>query len=259
MRFKSIFWLFNIVVVLALVIFTISSFFLFGREYAAVYWGNMWMILVLFVVLIGVLDVFFIRNWKLFDLLEKEDWPGLMGWLEDRIYTRGRVNRIYTGLYLNTILSTGRLETLVRLENEIREKKPAMFPRFGVSMGIDRLRKGGSPEILSYFTPLAEDPKTVGRDWARWCRAMASGDDGTEELVRLMESPDMSVRILAADLLDGRGDERIPEGLRRLQADLAGSAGDKAIQRSREDNLIAVVLCANVREARERIQSRTID
>ena len=127
MKFKSIFWLFNFVVVFALLMFSAASFLLFGKDYAGMYWSNMWVVLLLFLVLIAVLDFYFIRHWSLFSLLEKEDWPGLLAWLETTIYTKGHLRRSYASLLINAALTVSNLEAIRRLDAQIREKKTFSF------------------------------------------------------------------------------------------------------------------------------------
>lgn len=264
MRFKSIFWLFNIVVLLALLIFAVSSFFVFGKDYAAMYWGNMWVVIVLFVVLISILDIYFLRNWTLFDLLEKEDWPALLTWLDEKIYTKGRLNRPYASLLVNTALSVGQLDILAKLKNQILEKKPSLMKHMGVSLGIPVLKSGDRDAIRAYYSPLADDTGTTGRDWARWCRGMASGENGIQELHDLLSVSDISIRILAWDLLNsnlsaGENSESLRDSGRMLAAELASRSGDKALLRSREDHLMAAVLASTVKEARQRLPQEKND
>jgi len=265
MKFKSIFWLFNGVVVLALVIFGVASFLLFGRDYAAVYWGNMWIVAVLFVVLIAVLDFYFVRNWKLFDLLEQEDWPALLAWLEDRIYVRGQFKRPYANLLINTALSVSNIDAVKKLETEVRQRKPELLKHLGVALGIPVLLSQDSEAVKAYFGPLADDARTHRRDWARWCRAAAAGSDGLEELADLLEAKDLSVRLLAYDELN-RGPHELPEAVSasmndaasELKGQLEGESGERRLTRSREDHLMAVVLTARVNEARKDLLADTV-
>jgi hypothetical protein len=260
MRFKSIFWLFNIVVIFALIVFAVASFFLFGKDYAAVYWGNMWIVAVLFVVLIGVLDFYFIRNWTLFDLLEKEDWPELLAWLESRLYGKGQLRKHYANLLINTALSVSNLDAVKKLETEIRQRKPELLQSLGVALGIPILLEQDWPKVDAYFGPLADDPKTHKRNWARWCRALAAGGDGVSELIELLDAKDPSIRLLSLQMLEQHSEllnsdqtETLQAVRSTLQKTLAGSSGDRVLQRSREDHLMAVVLSSKVNEIRSEI------
>lgn len=260
MRFKSIFWLFNAVVVAALMIFAVASFFLFGKEYATIYWGNMWIIAVLFIVLIGVLDTYFIMNWKLFDFLEKEDWPALLAWLEDRLYGKGKLKKPYANLLINTALSVSNFEAVKKLEKEIREKRPALLPSLGVSLGIPVLLEQDWQSVGAYYGPLADNPKTKRRDWAQWCRALAAGKEGIPEFVDLLGGKDPSIRILSCHLLTQYAEEltkfqeeKTAEARQELKTQLSGTAGERLFQRSKEEHLMAVVLASRVNQARDEL------
>jgi len=260
MRFKSIFWLFNIVVVLALVLITSASFFILEKNSIAMFWGNMWLLLLVFVILIAGLDFYFIRNWQLFTYLEQEDWPALLAWLEERLYEKGKINRPYANLLINTALSVSNLDAVKKLETEIRQRKPELMVSMGVSLGIPVLLGQNWTEIENYFGPLADNPKTKRRDWAIWCRALASGNRSVDDLLMLIDGRDPSVRLLALQLLDQQLDElsqeqkdKVNDSRNALRAILKGVPGERALQRSREDHLMAVVLSSRVNEVRKDI------
>jgi len=220
MRFKSIFWLFNIVVILALVLISTASFFILEKNSALMFWGNMWMLLLVFILMIVILDIYFIRNWKLFSYLEQEDWPALLAWLEERLYGKGKITRPYANLLINTALSVSNLDAVRKLETEIRQRKPELMKSLGVSLGIPVLLEQNWTAVAEYFGPLADDPKTRRRDWAQWCRALATGKEFLEDLFVLAEGKDPSLQLLS------------------LQ---------------REDHLIAVVLSSRVNEVRKEL------
>lgn len=262
MRFKSIFWLFNIVVLLALVLISTASFFILEKNSATLFWGNMWLLLLVFVLMIGALDFYFIRNWSLFSYLEQEDWPALLAWLEERLYIKGKLNRPYANLLINTALSVSNLDAVKKLETEIRQRKPELMKYIGVSLGIPVLLEQNWTDIEDYFGPLADDPGTRRRDWALWCRALASGERGIVELMVLMNGRDPSIQLLSvqvlnryADKLSGNQYEELRKTKSALKVSLKGSAGERVLQRSREDHLMAVVLSSRVNETRKELLS----
>lgn len=258
MKFKTIFWLFNAIILLVLVLFTLTSFVLFGQDYAASYWGNMWLVTALFVVLIGILDFYFVRNWRLFDLMEKEDWPALLAWLEGRIYGKGQLKRHYANLLINTALSVSNFDAVKKLETEVRQRKPEMLRSLGVSLGIPLILEQNLQSIFEYFDPLANDERTLRRDWARWCRAFAAEDARNGELITLLDTKDPAVCLLSLELLEQRsgdlGDaeiEAVNAAKARLCSALSGEKGKRLLQRSREDHLMSVILSSRIDAARD--------
>jgi hypothetical protein len=262
MRFKSIFWLFNIVVFVAMILIAGVSILILDQSSIGLFWSNMWILLLVFLILISLLDFYFIRNWKLFNFLELEDWPGLLGWLEERIYIKGQLNRIYSNLLINTALSVSNMDALHKLETEVRQRKPELFRSLGVSLGIPVLLKQNWPEVADYFSPLADDLKTKHRDWARWCRAAAVQGNGIDELLELAGGKDASIIILSAQMLSqfsgsltGEQCIELEQIKKHIVDSMRGSAEERQLQRSREDHLMAVVLSSRVDRALEELRS----
>lgn len=260
MRFKSIFWLFNIVVILALILVSAASFFMLETNSAALFWRNMWLLLLMFVLMIAALDFYFILNWKLFTYLEREDWPALLAWLEERLYLKGKLNRPYSNLLINTALSVSNLDAVKKLETEIRQRKPELIKSLGVSLGIPVLLEQNWSAIGDYFGPLADNPRTHRRDWAQWCRALASGDKGIDELLELLSGQDISIQLLSLQVLEqmaGQLNETqiaVLSGKKtEIRVAVKGSAGERVLQRSRENHLMAVVLSSRVNEIRNEL------
>jgi hypothetical protein len=256
MKFKSIFWLFNIVVIVAMILIAGVSILILDQSSIGLFWSNMWILMVVFLLLIGVLDFYFIRNWKLFNFLEQEDW------LEERVYIKGQLNRVYSNLLINTALSVSNLDALHKLETEVRQRKPELFRSLGVSLGIPVLLKQNWPEVAEYFSPLADDQKTKRRDWARWCRALAAQEKGIDELLELAGGKDASIIILSSRMLrefsgslNGGQSIELERLNKQIVDSMRGSAGERRLQRSREDHLMAVVLSSRVDSALAELRS----
>ena len=260
MRFKSIFWLFNIVVFIALALIVAGSIIILGEDSISLFWGNMWFLIVVFTAVVGILDAYFIRNWKLFTYLENEDWASLLAWLEEQLYIKHRLNQAYANLLINTALTVSNYESVKKLEKEIRTRKPSLIKHVGVSLGIPLFRDRNPEAIKNYYGPLAKDPKTKQRSWARWANAQASADAGIAELVELLNDRDPAIVLLSINVLENYLSVLDENSLEKLQAaksimieKLKGSGGEKLISRSREDNLLASVLSSWVEQSRKRL------
>ena len=215
--------------------------------------GNIWIIFLVFVLIVGTLNFYFIRNWKLFSLLEAEDWPALLAWLENCIYVREKLNRVYANLLINTALSVSNLDVIKKLEVEIRQKRPILLRTMGVGLGIPILLEQDWKTIAKYYGPLADDPKTRQRDWAIWCRGVALGEGRVDQLMGLLGSRDISLRLLSWGILEQRSRSLSDAQLdvlavskMELKKKLNSSEGDRILRKSREDCLISLVLSSQV-------------
>ncbi len=254
------FWILNVLVLLALLLAALASLFFFDRVYVAFYWQRMWVFTTFFVILIGFLDYFFIRNWRLFDLLGKEDWPALLACLEEYIYVKGKLNRQYANLLINTALSVSNFSSVRKLESEVRHKKPALFPSLGVALGIPLLIEQNNQAIAEFYQPLADNKRTLRRDLAQWCCLDAVGSQDDTGLIALLNSKDPSVRLLVLDTLEKKraklSDEEsalIDKAKIQIRTALSGNKGEQMLRRSRESHFLTMVMASRINTAKEKL------
>lgn len=263
MKFKTLFYLFNAIVLFAFVTFILASMFAIRNYDAFAYGASNWIVVGLFVALIGILDYYFVHNWQMFSLLEKEDWAQLLLWLEKHIYQKGQFYKSYIHLLISTALSVSNLEAVRRLEVEIREKKPKLIRNFGVSLGIPLFLGQDYEAMQNYFQPLVEGRRTLQKDWARWCIAFvdsAKNDNGQglSELIGLLDSRILVIRLLSFQILKDRlnqlNDEEhkiVNDMKKEHQSILSGRRGKQLLERSCEEHLFASVLSTQIKEARQ--------
>jgi len=168
MKFKTIFIIFNIIIVFSfLVIFLMPLFFLGGIQFGDFFRGN-WYIVIIFAATLLVFNAYFAYNWRLFRLLENEDWKGLIDFLERQVYDKNRLTRAYVRLLINTYLVTSDPEAILRLKNRVLNLKPRLMRRFALPLGLPYLLLGRPAEAESYFGKYLEEKGVADRDWIRW-------------------------------------------------------------------------------------------
>ena len=102
MKFKTIFFLFNGIILFSFLFIALMPLFVLGGEYTRIFWGENWFLALLFLIFISVLDAYFMMNWKMFSYLKKEDWPGLTAYLEKEIYEKQRLSARNIKMMINT-------------------------------------------------------------------------------------------------------------------------------------------------------------
>jgi len=211
MKFKSIFFLFNIVVILSFALIFLLPIILLSGSYSIVFWKDNWYLAVLFLILIAGLDGYFIFNWNLFIFLEKEDWPSLTAYLEERIYERGQFRKQYIRLMINTALAVSNLDKIERLSREISERKPLLLPRYALLLGIPPFLRDDSTASLVHYGEFKDAKNTADRDWVKWAYAFSLIREGdremAEEILRqiLDNKNDYVLRLLTLFSLDSIG------------------------------------------------------
>jgi len=77
-----------IILVTALVPLAITS--QTGPEFAMNFWHILLPLIIFMVFLLGGMGIFFFLNYRLLSLLEREDWPALAYYLEQKVFLKGK-------------------------------------------------------------------------------------------------------------------------------------------------------------------------
>ena len=192
MKLKTIFIVFNLVVVLAFLSIFLVPLFVLGGEYFSFFASRNWIAALLFAVTFVGANLYFLLNWRLFALLEREDWPALVSWLEERIYRRGRLRATWVRLLANAYLLTSSIDGIRRLEAHLAGRRPALLRRHPLPFGLPYLLKSPPGEAQAWFARQAALPGVRQRGWLRWNHAFCllqdqQPDAARDELLALQE------------------------------------------------------------------------
>src|SRR5512147_2393751 len=122
MKFKTIFLIFNAVVLLSFLFVFFAPMLMLDASFASAFLARNWFLALAFLAILGALNAFFLANWKLFALLEREDWPALSDYLSDQIHGKGRISNRTVKVYVNSLLLLSDLEGIERLQALLAEK-----------------------------------------------------------------------------------------------------------------------------------------
>ncbi|MDR1108712.1 MAG: hypothetical protein LBL19_06725 [Spirochaetaceae bacterium] len=135
-------------------------------------WEDFWRItgptaLFLVLILIGF-DVFYGFHRRLFRLLQKEDWPALVRYLEELIFGKERYSPRLVPLLANTYLLLSDTAAVMRLENKIAIARPALVDANALIFGIARILGGDIGGAAAFFSARLDRVKSKSADWVRW-------------------------------------------------------------------------------------------
>jgi len=260
MRFRTIVLIFNIVIVVSFLFIFLVPLILLGPSYFSIFMSRNWIAGVLFVGALAAVNGYFALNWKLFTLLEKEDWPSLVQFLESEVYRKGRVRAKHVRLLVNAYLITSNAEAARKLESEVRRVRPALVSRLALQFGIPYLLTAGSDEAERYFAQSAADSRAPDRRWLRWNHAFCLCRRGEREGARselegiLDGTPEPVLRLLSLYLLDtacggdGEAPERAKKGREEMRERYTPQKWKSVVERARS-NLEVVVLSRVIEDA----------
>ena len=223
MKFKSIFILLNLTLLLFLGILIVSPLLIMDSAFVGVFWQNNWpFILILVLILLGF-NTFYARNRQLFLLLEKEDWPALVRYLEDLVIQRGRYSQRLVRLLANTYLVLADSAAVMSLENKTAIAKPALIDANVLLFGTARILGKDISGAVRFFALRKEKVKGPDREWARWYHGFSLLLDHQFEkaagefslLARV--SQDAIIAGLSSHFLNGTIAKALPEKERELR------------------------------------------
>ena len=259
-RFRTIVLVFNIVIVLSFLFVFLFPLLLLGSSYFSLFISRNWIAGALFLCALAAVNTYFALNARLFGLLEREDWPGLVAYLEDEVYRKGRVRAKQVRLLANAYLITSTGASTRKLEELVREKRPGLMDVLALPLGIPYLVAAGSDESERYFAEMAARPGVRGRAWLRWDRAFclcrrAEREAARRELDGVLDMrPEPVLRLLALYLLatacaDSPGAaERAEAGRAQMARAYPPARWPAVVERSR-GNVQALILSKVIADA----------
>ena len=173
MKFKHIIISFNILIIVFLLVIALTPLIALGSEFAVKFWISGWpLALVLVLTLIG-LNVFFLMNKRLFKLLEREDWPALVDYLEHRLYDKNSYPQSLVRLLANSCIILSDSEAVMRLEKKVSAAKPALLDKNALIFGTARILGGDISGAASFFKARLEKGRVKNTQWIRFFYSFA--------------------------------------------------------------------------------------
>lgn len=176
MKVTSILILFNVIIFLFLGFVFMAPLFILGFEEGRYFWLHVWPLTLLLVLLLTGLDICYLLNRRLFLLLEKEDWPALIQYLEGRIFRKGRYFSPLVRLLANTYLVLSDSASVIALENKAHIAKPETVEKNALIFGAARILSKNYSAAIRFFAERLEHDK--GKDpqkrcWLQWYHGFA--------------------------------------------------------------------------------------
>jgi len=131
------------------------------------YTPNLLLITLLFFVIIVIIlvsfTVFFFLNYRLFSLLEREDWPALAYYLEQELFVKGKYSIRKVQLLASSYMVISDYSSVLKLESKAMLVKPITVAKNAMIFGAARVLNGNYKEAAAFFRKYIEK-----NDWLRW-------------------------------------------------------------------------------------------
>ncbi len=206
MKFKTIFALFNAILIFSFAFIFFMPFLLLGAEYSMPFWAKNWPLFLFFTAVLIGFNAFFVSNWQLFTLLESEDWDALGDLLGARVFEKKRYDRRTVRLLVNTALLRGDMAVVEKLESVLRSEKPVALRRDAVLFGAAKLLKNDTQASVVFLDEFADGKGVENPAWIAFYHAFSlvlvkRSPEAAPELEALIGSRDHVLAVLSAYLL----------------------------------------------------------
>ncbi|MCL2230868.1 MAG: hypothetical protein FWC01_07200 [Treponema sp.] len=211
MKFKYLIIAFAITVIVIILIITLVPVALSGPGGLSVIDNFRMLILPLLSIMVLILiclSIFFFINYRLLSLLEREDWPALAYYLEQKIFVKKRYKNRNVRLLASSYLVISDYLSVLKLESKAAIAKPAVVSKNVLIFGAARILSGNHGEAIAFFKNHLD--KTKGRDhqWVRWFHGFSyllAGDFSSAEPIFMslaVSSNDAVIAGLSAFFID---------------------------------------------------------
>jgi len=165
--------------------------------------------LVAFLVLILIImSLFFLFNYRLFSLLEREDWPALSFYLEKQIFEKGRYSSRNVRLLASSYLVISDYSSVIKLEKKALSASPSAVRENVLVFGSARILNGNHNESAAFFKSYTGKGKKNENLWIQWFYGFSlllSGDFSSAEpefVTLVLSSGDALIIGLSSYFLD---------------------------------------------------------
>jgi len=170
LKFKYLIIAFSILIVLFLLITALLPLFVPNPAYTANLRYVTSPVLFFMAAILVCLGIFFLINYRLFLLLEREDWPALAYYLEQKIFVKNMYCNRYVKLLASSYMVISDYPSVVKLENKAFLAKRSVVEKNVLIFGAARVISSDYKGAAVFFKTHLDKGKLMkqDREWVRW-------------------------------------------------------------------------------------------
>jgi len=140
-------------------------FFLFNLSESLQFWLQNWPFVLFFIAIISVFNIYFIKNWKIYNALENEQWEILTTLLQKQIFENNNVSKRVIRLFVNAALLSNNVEAVINLENYLREKNKSVLDKNIIYFIVTRILTSKFDAASQLLASIDQNYTGEYKDW----------------------------------------------------------------------------------------------
>ncbi|THB68280.1 MAG: hypothetical protein D6B26_00750 [Spirochaetaceae bacterium] len=165
MKFKAIFLVFNVIIVFSMVLLFVLPTLLLDWDFSLMFWQSNWYLVLVCLMLIVGVNFFFFRYWRVYELLEQEDWDALQSFLKTEIFDKHRFRHLYIRLYIHTAIVRAKPDEISELRELLQSRNLRQYKRFALELGLPEIFRNDAPAMEEFFGQFIELATGARRLW----------------------------------------------------------------------------------------------
>jgi len=171
LKIKTLMIFLNILMLFFIALIFILPLAALGKALAMDFFRDCWYLAPLVLAVLVLIDCYFVVNYRVYVLLEKEDWPALVQELEQRVIRKGRYNGRLVKLLAASYLVISDARSVTELERKLAIAKPRLVNDNALIFGAARVLSRDYQGAVEFFgSRISGKLSGRGRDRAEWLR-----------------------------------------------------------------------------------------
>ena len=163
MKYKYIIVISNIIIIFFLLMIVLLPLFS-AEPGVGVYIRHITLFFtILLIIILICLNAFFFYNYRLLSLLEREDWPALAYYLEQKIIVKGQYSVQKVRILASSYIVISDYASVFKLENKAMHIKPVVVKKNALIFGSARVLSGNYADAAAFLRPYRGND-----EWTRW-------------------------------------------------------------------------------------------
>lgn len=168
MKFKSVIIFFNVLMLLFLGVIFIIPLAILGMDLAMQFWKTGWFLAPLILVALACIDIYFGLNYRVYTLLEKEDWPALVQELERKVFQKNNFSPRLVKLLISSYLVLSDVQSVTELERRLAIVKKSLLDENALSFCAARILSKDYQGAVAFLEPRCSGGASVKGSEAEW-------------------------------------------------------------------------------------------
>ena len=195
MKFKYLIIAFTIIISIGILVTALLPLIMARPEYVVNFRYITLPLLLLMGLLLTSMSIYFFINYRLFSLLEREDWPALAYYLEQKIYVKNNYSDRNVRLLASSYLVISDFQSVLKLESKAILAQPSVIYKNILIFGAARILSGSHADAAVFFKTNMGKCEKKDKQWLNWFYGFSlllSGDFNQAE-------PDFSSLAVSSD------------------------------------------------------------